>query len=81
MARDRRKSFVKLAEKRVNKTIKNIKLIGNLADRSNYCYDDDQVVKIIDALESEMIQLRARFERGGEIGAQFSLSSPPLSHL
>lgn len=73
MARDRREKFVVLAEKRVKKTIKDIELIGNLADKSNYCYNDDQVSTIIAALDAELDNLKARFARKGEPDIRFSL--------
>ena len=39
--------FVELAEKRVNKTIKDLRLIGNLANKTNYDYENIDVKKII----------------------------------
>ena len=39
MAREAdRKKFVELAEKRVTRALKDIKLIGNLSNKSNYSY-------------------------------------------
>ena len=80
MSRNRRESFVRLAEKRVNKTIKDIRLIGNLADRSNYRYDDEQVDKIVDALETELQSLKERFERQGEPDFNFRLDDEYEQH-
>ena len=54
--------FRRLAEKRVVRTIRDIRLIGNLSNRSNYRYDRSQVDKIFRVLEREMKQARARFE-------------------
>ncbi|HFA59377.1 MAG TPA: hypothetical protein ENJ83_01665 [Rhodospirillales bacterium] len=65
MARPRRKRFVDLAEKRVTRAIKDLRLIGNLANRSNYQYDDRDVEKIIRALENELRLMKRRFEIGG----------------
>lgn len=55
--------FRRLAEKRVVRTIKDIRLIGNLSNRSNYKYDQAEVDKIFRVLEREMKQARARFEQ------------------
>ena len=57
--------FIELAEKRVNKALKDIKLIGNLANRSNYYYTEDQVNKISKALKEAVRQCEKRFEEGG----------------
>jgi len=64
MAR-RRDKFISLAEKRVTRAIKDLRLIGNLANKSNYQYDDRDVEKIVRALEAEVRALKRRFEVGG----------------
>ena len=56
-----REKFVALAEKRVARTIKDIRLIGNLSNKSNYSYDESDVKKIMLTLESEMKILKKRF--------------------
>ena len=66
MAReDDRKKFVELAEKRVSRALKDIKLIGNLSNRSNYTYTDADVRKIHKALLGAVNDVKARFERQG----------------
>ena len=42
--------FVRLAEARVNKIIKMVRLLGNLSWSSNYEYTTDQVAQIFKAL-------------------------------
>lgn len=54
--------FRRLAEKRVVRTIKEIRLIGNLANRSNYSYSRAEVERIFRALEKELKISRARFD-------------------
>jgi hypothetical protein len=61
MATNPRQKFLELAEKRVNKTIKDIRLIGNLSNRSNYKYSEDDVRTMFAALEKELRQARDRF--------------------
>ena len=61
-----RKKFVILAEKRVTRTLKDIKLIGNLANRSNYSYSDQDAEKIIKTLKKAVDELKAKFERRGD---------------
>lgn len=61
----RRDRFVELAQKRVVRAIKDLRLIGNLANRSNYHYDKPDVEKILRTLDQELKVLRRRFEAGG----------------
>ncbi len=58
---DRRK-FVDLAQKRVSKTLKDIQLIGNLSNRSNYDYTEEDVAKIMKALSDELSACRKKFD-------------------
>ena len=72
--RDKRQKFVDLAEKRVSRVIKDIRLVGNLSNRSNYVFRDDEVRKIFAAIENETRAARKRFEGAGESdGAVFKL--------
>ena len=60
-----RKKFVELAEKRVTRALKDIKLIGNLSNRSNYSYTDADVKKIYSALRKGLDEMKARFDSKG----------------
>lgn len=60
-----REKFIELAEKRVSRAIKDIRLIGNLSNRSNYTYTQEDVRKIVKALKDEIDALKARFEATG----------------
>jgi len=57
-----REKFIELAEKRVTKAIKDLRLIGNLANKTNYSYTDDDSKKILNALEYEVKNVRRKFE-------------------
>lgn len=59
---DKLEKFERLAEKRVTEVIKKIKLIGNLANKSNYDYTDAHVKQIIDVIDSEVRTLKSRFK-------------------
>ncbi|MBD9640890.1 hypothetical protein IB277_31820 [Ensifer sp. ENS07] len=65
--RDRRQKFIELAEARVNRAIKDIRLIGNLSNRSAYVFSEQDVKKIFRALQKEIEGARGRFgdEAGG----------------
>ena len=57
-----RAKFVNLAGKRVTKALNDIRLIGNLSNRSNYDYTEDDVAKIFRALHDEVSACKRRFE-------------------
>jgi ABC-type Fe3+-hydroxamate transport system substrate-binding protein len=63
--RNKRKKFEDIAVRRVNKVIKEIRLIGNLSNRSAYEYTDEDVKKIVKALQREVDAVKARFEGPG----------------
>lgn len=54
-------AFKRIAERRVGNALKDIKLIGSLANTNNYEYSEEQVKKILTALESEVVNLQKRF--------------------
>jgi len=54
--------FVQLASKRVSKALHDIQLIGNLSNRSNYHYTEEDVAKIFGALNAEIRASRKRFD-------------------
>lgn len=53
--------FVRLAEKRVNELLDRFRLVGNLADKRNYVYTDEQARLILKAIEDELRNLKAKF--------------------
>lgn len=75
MRTEDRQKFVRLANRRVSSALKLIQLIGNLANRSNYDYTEEDVAKIFKALNSELSACRKRFDMAsqGNENAQFSL--------
>ncbi|MDO5123118.1 MAG: hypothetical protein Q4D44_00445 [Eubacteriales bacterium] len=69
--------FVRLAEARVNKIIKMVRLLGNLSGSSNYSYTQRQVEQIYTALQTELDKSRKRFAAGKTGKQRFSLSDSP----
>ena len=57
----KRNKFVELANSRVNKTVDNIRLIGNLSRRNNYEYSDRDVRMIFSLLEKELKAAKSLF--------------------
>lgn len=57
-----RENFIRLAESRTNRVLKDLALIGNLANRSNYSYSEADVRKIFHAINARVRQVELRFE-------------------
>jgi hypothetical protein len=72
--RDKRNKFIELAEKRVNRLLKEIQLVGNLSNRNNYVFTHDDVRRIFSAIETELKMTKKRFESSGPgSGSKFKL--------
>lgn len=67
----KRSNFVRLAEARVTKTVKNIRLISNLANKSTYKYSEEEVKRIFDALDDEIKAAKERFRSPLGVGRSF----------
>jgi len=59
--RDKRAKFVELAQSRVNRAIKDIRLIGNLSNKSAYTFEDEDIRKIFRVLQKELDVAKNRF--------------------
>lgn len=62
---EKRAKFVRLAENRVNKALKDIQLVGNLCNRNAYEFTDDDVRKIFRALQESLDSSKKRFADSG----------------
>ena len=60
-------NFKKLAEKRVENTIKQIRLLGALSDTKNYRFNDAQVNKIRNIINREIREMRTKFDGGSDV--------------
>lgn len=59
--RDKRTKFIELAESRVNRALKQLELIGNLANKSNYEYDKSDYKKIFRVIDDEVKSMKRKF--------------------
>lgn len=66
--RDKRQKFIELAEARTTRAIKDLKLIGNLSNKSSYEYTDKDVHEIFKALQRELEAAKSRFTENGKGG-------------
>jgi hypothetical protein len=64
--RNRRAKFIELATRRVNRTIRDLRLISNLSNKTAYEYTEEDVRKIVRALQRELDVLKTRFEGTGK---------------
>lgn len=61
-----RQKFIRLANARVNKALHALRLVGNLSNRSNYTWTDEDAQKIIRALDAEVKVLKRQFSASDE---------------
>jgi hypothetical protein len=59
---DKEETFKRLANARVNKALNDLRLVGNLSNRSNYDYTSDEVEAIISALKAGVADCKKRFD-------------------
>lgn len=68
--RDKRSKFVQLANQRVTKALDQIRLVGNLSNRSAYEFTEDDVKKIVKALQRSVDSMKSRFSESGATSDQ-----------
>lgn len=54
--------FKRIGSRRVSNACKSIRLIGNLANRSAYAYEDQHVNKMFEAIEKAVAETKAKFQ-------------------
>lgn len=57
-----RDNFVRLAEARTKRLLKDLDLLGNLSNRSNYSYSEEDVRKIFKAISKRISEVETRFK-------------------
>lgn len=62
---EKKRKFHELAEKRVSNALKQIQLIGNLANTRAYEYEEDEVKKIFKSLKEEISIAETKFKCKG----------------
>jgi len=72
--RDPREKFQLLAVARVNRALKELRLVGNLANRKAYEWDEAQARKIAKALTEGVEQVKQKFSQtAGRDSGDFTL--------
>ena len=57
----KRERFEKVAVARVNKIIKDLKLLGNCSNKNNYEYSEKDIKKIFSAVDNEVKKMKSKF--------------------
>ena len=65
--------FKELARSRVNRAINMIRLISNLGNKAHYDYTSEQARKIVNALQSEVSNVKIKFNSKKRGTEEFSL--------
>lgn len=61
MPETRKDKFKRLATYRTNTVLEKLRLLGNLSNKSNYEYTDEEINKIFYAIDSQFRVVKARF--------------------
>jgi hypothetical protein len=64
----KRENFVRLAEARVNRALREIRLIGNLSNRGAYAYTEADARSIFKAIQRELDAAKSRFSGDAGLG-------------
>ena len=65
--------FSRLAEQRVNAILDKLRLLGQLSNRRNYVYSEEQVATIFRAIQKELNSTRAKFRDDSTEARKFRL--------
>lgn len=71
MNEDKHKKFLRLAQLRGERVIKDLQLIANLANRNNYEYSDEEVKALFSAVEEELKLAKFSFMKRKARGIRF----------
>lgn len=67
-AETKNERFRRLAQSRGNRLIREISLLGNLANRRNYSYTQEEVDRLFAPIVAELEEVRALFDSGSSSG-------------
>ena len=58
---EKRERFVRIAEKRTNKILDQLRLLGNCSNKNNYSYSEEDIKKIFTVIESELKNTKSKY--------------------
>ncbi len=68
----KREKFIRVAENRTNRILKDLELLGNCSNKSNYEYSHEDVKKIFSAIDDALRTAKGRYKIR-ESGKKFKL--------
>lgn len=74
MSESKNERFRRLAVSRGNRLIREISLLGNLANRKNYSYTEDEVERLFAPIEQELRETRKLFNPESESASKVNFS-------
>ena len=63
MSENRQDRFKRLAIQRTNAVLEKLRLLGNLSNRANYDYSEDDIRKIFKAVDLQVKIVKSKFGR------------------
>jgi hypothetical protein len=60
----KRKRFINMAEKRTNRLLNDLRLLGNTSNKSLYKYERSDVEKIFEEIEKKVTEVKGKFYSG-----------------
>jgi hypothetical protein len=60
---DKNDKFKRLAKQRGERILNDLRLLGNLSNRNNYSYSDQEVSRVFSTIEQELKAARGRFNQ------------------
>lgn len=61
MEESKHQRFERLANRRVNKVLNQLRILGNLANKSYYDYSEGDVAKMFRSIESQLRAVKGKF--------------------
>ncbi len=61
MNETREERFKRLATYRTNLVLDKLRILGNLSNKANYNYTDEEIRKIFNSIDSQLKSVKARF--------------------
>ena len=61
MTETRSERFKRLAVFRTNAVLEKLRILGNLSNKTNYDYSDEEIKKIFSAIDVQLKTIRVRF--------------------
>ena len=59
---NRRERFKRIASRRTEKILEDLRILGNCANRSAYDYSDEEIAKIFYTIENQLRGIKAKFK-------------------